>query len=94
MTSYKLLVLALEQLLNTRGEFINELKREIFIVVRLATIIHKVNPEIIETLTKNKSKEVQSLFQEINAIDDLLQHNSLLAMRSYYIYRDISFPLI
>lgn len=63
--TYGQLLLSLEQLIDTRGELAYDLKREIYLVRRLASFVFAREPERIKTLMKGKSQEVQSLLQII-----------------------------
>lgn len=94
-SSYRQLLLALEQLMDTRGESIHDLKREIYLVRHLISFVLKKDPSQIKTLIEQKSQEVQSLLQIIcEEINNSHKQDPLLSMSSYYIYNNINFPSI
>lgn len=94
-SSYKQIVLAFEQLMDTRGASPNDLMREIFLVVRLTSLIFPRNPEKVTSLTEKKEAEVQALFQKIcNNSDHISSKDTPFSMQSYFVYRNISFPSI
>lgn len=94
-SSYKQIVLAFEQLMDTRGASPNDLKREIFLVVRLTSLILPRNPEKVTFFTEQKVKEVQVLFQKISNNNGYIpSKDTLFSMQSYFMYHDISFPSI
>ena len=94
-SSYRQLLLALEQLMDTRGESIHDLKREIYLVRHLISFVLKKDPSQIKTLIEQKSQEVQSLLQIIcEEINNSHKQDPLLSMSSYYIYNNVNFPSI
>lgn len=94
-SSYKQLLLAFEQLMDTRGESVYDLKREIYLVRRLISFVFKRDPNQVKDLTDRKSQEVQSLLQIIcEEINNPHIQAPLLSMSSYYIYSNVSFPSI
>lgn len=93
--TYGQLLLSLEQLIDTRGELAYDLKREIYLVRRLASFVFDREPERVKTLMKGKSQEVQSLLQIIcEEVCSSHTQDPLLSMPSYYVYNNVSFPSI
>lgn len=93
--SYKQLLLAFEQLMDTRGESVYDLKREIYLVKRLVSFVFKRDPERVKELIVRRSQEVQSLLEIVcKDINNPSIQVPLLSMSSYYIYNNISFPSI
>lgn len=94
-SAYKQIVLAFEQLMHTRGEFPNDLKREIYLAIHLISLIVSRDPEKITHLAKQKSTEVQLLLNEIKERSSSLEPvDSLFSMQSYFVYHSINFPSI
>ena len=93
--SFELLVLAFEQLMDTRGGFIKDLEREIFLIVRLISQLLPNEEKRIMALANRKTENVQRLLQTLCSTGKpTISQNPLLAMQSYFMYRDISFPPI
>lgn len=93
--AYGQLLLAFEQLMDTRGESAYDLKREIYLVRQLVSFIFTREPDRVKALTERKSQEVQSLLQIIcNGVSNPHMQVPLLSMPSYYVYNNVSFPSI
>lgn len=88
--SYRLIELAFEQLVKLRNNAIKDLKREIFLLVRLVHFIRAYNPDHILVLKQTLNADMARL------IDEICDSTSggLFDMKSYYIFKDISFPAI
>lgn len=93
--TYGQLVLAFEQLMDTRGESKYDLKREIYLVRRLVSFILPREPGRVKAVATRKTQEIQSLLQTIcEDLDAQRTQVPLLSMPSYFIYNDVSFPYI
>lgn len=87
-----LIELAFEQLIKRYNNAINDLKREIFLLVRLVCLIKTYNPEHILVLKQTLNAEMASLINEI--CDSNNNKGGLFGMKSYYVFKNISFPAI
>ena len=87
----RLIELALEQLMSQYNNSLNDLKREIFLLIRLVQFTNTYKPGRIQTLILPFSFELQSLVEEVvNSLYD----EDLLNMKSYFLFKNISFPNI
>ena len=91
--SFRQVVLAFEQLMDVHGGSSYDLKREIYLIMRLTSIIDLSDPKKVASVFKKKNVEVQLLFQELCSHISA-SNNSLFMMKSYFQYNDINFPLI
>ncbi|MBQ8749098.1 MAG: ATP-binding protein [Clostridia bacterium] len=86
--------IAFEQLLEARKNTSNDLKREIFLIIRLFYLIRKTNPKYIDKIIVNES-EITDLLQQCWTIQDKTTSRcSLFGMRSYFVINGVDFPLI
>lgn len=93
---YQQAVLALEQMIDTHGHMVQNLKRESFLLVQLMRILTNFKSAEISTLIGNYSQACQDLLNTIlvyiqgthTEIDELLGRESFLSMG------DVSFPII
>lgn len=90
--AYQLIELAFEQLVKQRNNAIKDLKREIFLLVRLVHFIKAYNPDHILVLDQTLDADIASLINEICDLNG--DEGGLFDMRSYYVYKGISFPTI
>ena len=93
---YQQAVLAMEQMIDTHGNMVQNLEREAFLLVRLMQVIAISNPNEIPGLVSHYSQEVQDLLNAIYAHiqGELTKAGELFHMRSFFIVEDISFPTI
>ncbi len=89
-------ILALEQMIDTHGSMIQNLKRESFLLVQLMKIITSFKSDNISDLVSHYSQENQEL---LNAICTHLQGKpteigELLCMESFFVVEGIYFPTI
>lgn len=93
---YQQAVLAMEQMINTHGNMVQNLKREIFLLIRLMQIIMLNKPNKISILISNYCKEDQELLHEICAYIQGKNNSKekLFYMQSFFVINDISFPTI
>ena len=83
----RLIELALEQLMSQYNNSLNDLKREIFLLIRLVQFTNTYKPGRIQTLILPFSFELQSLVEEVvNSLYD----EDLLNMKSYFLFKNIS----
>lgn len=93
---YQQAVLAMEQMIDTHGNMIQNLKRESFLLVRLMQIIMMYKPDEVSSLISNYSQDNQELLYAIcahiqgksNEMDELFY------MQSFFVVEGISFPTI
>ncbi|MDD3417522.1 MAG: hypothetical protein PHY47_26620 [Lachnospiraceae bacterium] len=93
---YQQAVLALEQMIDTHGSMMQNLKRESFLLVQLIRIITYFDSNEISSLISNYSQENQDLLNTICAhikgvpteIDELLD------MGSFFVVKGVNFPTI
>lgn len=93
---YRQAILALEQMIDTHRNMVQNLERETFLLVRLMRIITASKPDEISGLISHYSPDTQKL---LNAIYAHIQGDSttideLLHMRSFYIVDGVDFPTI
>lgn len=93
---YRQAVLTLEQMVDTHRNMVQNLKREVFLLVRLIRIIAASKPDEISGLISHYSPDTQEL---LNAVYAHIQGkgtiiDELLRMRSYYIIDGMDFPTI
>lgn len=93
---YRQAVLALEQMIDTHGSMVQNLKREPFLLVQLMRIITSFKSNEISDLVSHYSQEDQEL---LNAICAHIQGNpteidELLRMESFFVVEGINFPTI
>ena len=93
---YRQAILALEQMIDTHRNMVQNLERETFLLVRLMRIITASKPDEISGLISHYSPDIQKL---LNAIYAHIQGDSttideLLHMRSFYIVDGVDFPTI
>ena len=94
--SYGELVLALEQMIDARGNYVNDLKREAFLIVRMVQVIAANEPDRLSTLVSRQSGDNLALLETLYAYlrgEDSNQKD-LFCMKSYYVFHDINFPTI
>jgi hypothetical protein len=94
--AYQQAVLALEQMIDTHGRIIQNLKREAFLLVQLIRIITNFKSNEISSLIRNYSQENQNL---LNAICTHIQGtpteiDELLCIKSFFTVDGICFPTI
>lgn len=92
---YEQSVLALEQLLDTHRNAVGSLKREMFLLVRLAQLILAYHPDG-DTLFARHSGAAGALLQELFAHlqGTRSKLDPLFYMCGYFTYEDVSFPTI
>ncbi len=93
---YQQAVLAMEQMIATHGNMVQNLKREIFLLIQLMRIITTQRPDKISDLLNYYSKDNQELIHEIC---EYIQKNpketdNLFHMQSFFIVDGINFPTI
>ncbi len=93
---YHQAVLALEQIIDIHENAIQNLKREIFLLVRLIQIITKNKPDEISHLINQYNKHIQKLLQIVYAHiqGQPSKMGKLLNMQSFLMVKGISFPTI
>ena len=91
--SFRQVVLAFEQLMDIHGGSSYDLKREIYLLVRLTSIIALSDPKKITAVVKKRNVEVQLLFQELCGHVSA-SNSTLFMMKSYFQYNNVNFPLI
>ena len=93
---YHQAVLALEQIIDIHENAIQNLKREIFLLVRLIQIITKNKPDEISHLINQYNKHIQKLLQIVYAHiqGQPRKMEKLLNMQSFLMVKGISFPTI
>lgn len=94
--AYQQAVLALEQMIDTHGRIMQNLKREAFLLVQLIRIITNFKSNEISSLIRNYSQEDQNL---LNAICTHIQGtpteiDELLCIKSFFTVDGICFPTI
>ncbi len=93
---YKQAVLAMEQMMDIHGNMVQNLKREIFLLVRIMQIIMKYKPDEISGIISNFSQDNKELLNEICSYvqGNATKIDELLHMQSFFVVDGISFPLI
>lgn len=93
---YQQAVLALEQMMDTYGRLMQNLKREIFLLVQLIRIIMNFKANEIPNIICNYSQENQELLNTICAhIGGIpTEIDELLDMESFFVVEGVSFPKI
>lgn len=95
-SAYKQIALALEQMMSTRGNMANDLKREVFLVVRMAKIIATHEPDRLSSFACLQSNDSRELLQDLCAYTqgEPSKMKDLFGMESYYVFEGVSFPTI
>lgn len=95
-SAYSQTVLALEQLLDARGNETNDLKREIFLIIRLMKIISRKDPDRLRTLINLQKGDSRVLLQNLCTYLQTVsfKKDNLFEMQSYYNFEGINFPTI
>lgn len=93
---YQHAILAIEQMINTHGNMLQNLKREIFLLVRLMQIIIAQKPDKVSDLVSHYSQDTREL---LLAINEYIQNESdetekLFHMQSFFVIESINFPTI
>lgn len=94
--AYRYVVLALEQIMDTHGNTANYLKREIFLIVRLAEIIAQRDRDRLLSLTERRTGDTRELLQTLcaNILGGHSERKALFEMQSYFAVEGINFPII
>ena len=93
---YQQAVLTLEQMINAYGNMTQNLKREIFLLVRLMQIITNQKVDSINNIISHYSPDNQKL---LHAIYEYVQGKfseqcDLFNMQSFFVIEGINFPII
>lgn len=93
---YRQAILALEQMIDTQGKMIQNLKREAFLLVQLMRIITCSKLNNISEMVSNYSMENQSLLNTVFSYvqGDPTDMDDLLGMESFFVVEGVSFPTI
>lgn len=95
--AYRQIVLAFEQMLDSCGTHVNGLKREVFLLKRLITIIGEHEPQWLqERIAACRLRASRDLLQRIyeHTGKAVKERDDLLEMESYFVFGGISFPAI
>ena len=90
------LILAFEQMLDTRKNSVYELQREIFLIRELMHIIDAYEPERIDDLICSQKEETSILLKDLRKYirSGDAKNIQLFQMQSYFMYDGINFPTI
>jgi len=93
---YQLAILTIEQMISTHSNMLQNLKREIFLLVRLMQIIVAQEPDKVSDIVSHYSQDTRDL---LLAINDHIQKKSdendkLFQMQSFFVVEGINFPTI
>ncbi len=93
---YQYAVLTIEQMINTHGNMLQNLEREIFLLVRLIQIIATQRPDKVFDLINHYSQDIKELLLAINKYieDGSDVTNRLFHMQSFFVVEGINFPTI
>ena len=94
---YTQMNLALEQFIDTKGQELNDVKREIFIANRLLKIVsHAYTKDHVLEIIRRGNKEVFKTLQGLleKTEDEKTTQSKLVRMQSYFVLCGISFPTI
>lgn len=93
---YQQSVLALEQMVDTHGNMVQNLKREIFLLIRLMQIIAMQRPDKVSDLISHYSQDnqklMQAIYKHIQGKSD--EMDKLFHMQSFFVVEGINFPTI
>lgn len=94
--SYHLILLAYEQLLQVRKNSLNDLKREIYLIVQLVRQINTQKSKDIKVYSKLYGKDIENLIIKITKYikGEKTDNDILFDMHSYFVFNKISFPNI
>ena len=93
---YSLLVLAFEQILHTRNNSTNDLKREIFLVAQLIQYLEDHDIICICRTSNLLRDDIYALVQELCKYGrgEYVCEAELFGMQSYFVFDGVSFPNI
>lgn len=93
---YQQSVLAMEQMINTHGNMVQNIKREIFLLIRLMQIIVTQKPDKVSDLishyNQDNQKLIQAVYKHIQGKSD--EMDKLFDMQSFFVIDGINFPII
>ncbi len=93
---YQSLILSIEQLLDTRKNSLNDLKREIFLVVQLMHSLNSYKPDWNKIFSSFQNDDIYIVIPELLKYINgkPVAEDKLFSMQSYYIFNGINFPNI
>lgn len=88
--------LALVQLLDTRRNALNDLKREIFLLVQLLQLVEVCDFNYLSECIKAQPSESRELIEKSLKFikNNQAEGSQLYGMKSYFIFENISFPVV